>query len=88
MSQYEYTYQPPLVSFIKHRMNTNPNLFIEATIYSLTIGFLVYILLQVTSYHSIFYSLLIIAFFYIMFTTNNKPIKDFFKKVAYVDKNS
>ena len=87
-SSYEYTYQPPLFSFIKHRFNTNPNLVVEATIYSLIIGFLVYILLQIMSNQSIFYSFLIILFFYIMFTSTNKPIKGFFKKVKYVSNNT
>lgn len=85
---YEYTYQPPFLSFIKHKMNTSPVVLQEALLYSIAVGFLVYILLQLLSTTSILYALLTIVFFYLLLSSNNGTVKDFFKKLKYVARNS
>ncbi len=85
---YEYTYQPPFLSFLKHRATTNPNLLVEATLYALALGTFTYILLSITSYKTVFFSLLAVVFFYALFTTNNRSIKKFMKQVNFVATNS
>lgn len=84
---YDTNYQPPLVSILRHRYNSNPSLFVEATMYAIIIGFIVYIFLQITSHQTLFYTLIFIIFIYFMFTSNNKKITQFYKKVKYVAKN-
>lgn len=85
---FTYDYQPPLLTFLKHRINTNPDIFVEAVLYSLAIGIFVYIVLQIVSYRHIFYTLLTLVFFYTLFTSNNKSIKGFFKRLQYVATNT
>ena len=85
---YEYTYQPPFLSFIKHKINTNPEVLQEALLYSIAIGFLVYIFLQLLSTTTILYSVITIVFFYLLLSSKNKTVNDFYKKLKYVVNNS
>lgn len=81
---YEYTYQPPIIEFLKHRYVTNKNLMVEAVLYATTLGLITYIILNIVSYQSIFCSLLFVLFLYLLFTTKSNSVKTFANKLKYV----